>query len=218
MITNYQDYENKLWSIEKQMRTSTAILLPTPPKEELIPIDLNERKIKVPKSFIIVSQDHSAETLYFTFDRYFDGMDLSNTCCIIQFQNAKGEAYYYVVPYMDITTDNVNQKIIMPWVIQNAATQYAGIIKFAIKFFKLDATGHLIYELNTLIAEAIVEQGQTWDLDNISQDNFVFDKVFLEAIHDFQEIMEGKTIIEKNENGETIEHIYDMGLWWIDNF
>mgnify|MGYP003554660237 CR=1 FL=1 len=30
--------------------------------------------------------------------------------------------------------------------------------------------------------------------------------------------MEGKTIIEKNENGETIEHIYDMGLWWIDNF
>ena len=159
MITNYQDYENKLWSIDKQMRTSTAILLPTPPKEELIPIDLNERKIKVPKSFIIVSQDHSAETLYFTFDRYFDGMDLSNTCCIIQFQNAKGEAYYYVVPYMDITTDNVNQKIIMPWVIQNAVTQYAGTIKFAIKFFKLDATGHLIYELNTLIAEAIVEQG-----------------------------------------------------------
>jgi hypothetical protein len=141
------------------MRTSKAILLPTPPKEELIPIDLNERKIKVPKSFIIVSQDHSAETLYFTFDRYFDGMDLSNTCCIIQFQNAKGEAYYYVVPYMDITTDNVNQKIIMPWVIQNAATKYAGTVKFAIKFFKLNAAGHLIYELNTLVAEAIVEQG-----------------------------------------------------------
>jgi hypothetical protein len=179
MITNYQDYENKLWSIDKQMRTSKAILLPTPPKEELIPIDLNERKIKVPKSFIIVSQDHSAETLYFTFDRYFDGMDLSNTCCIIQFQNAKGEAYYYVVPYMDITTDNVNQKIIMPWVIQNAATKYAGTVKFAIKFFSLNAAGHLMYELNTLVAEAIVEQGQNWDLDNISQEEFVFDKAFI---------------------------------------
>ena len=45
MITNYQDYENKLWSIDKQMLTSTAILLPTPPKEELIPIDLNECNI-----------------------------------------------------------------------------------------------------------------------------------------------------------------------------
>ena len=202
MITNYQDYENKLWSIDKQMRTSTAILLPTPPKEELIPIDLNERKIKVPKSFIIVSQDHSAETLYFTFDRYFDGMDLSNTCCIIQFQNAKGEAYYYVVPYMDITTDNVNQKIIMPWVIQNAATQYAGTIKFAIKFFKLDATGHLIYELNTLVAEAIVEQGQNWDLDNISQEEFLFDKAFIQAIHDLEQAHQDGT----------------FDLEWIDNF
>ena len=202
MITNYQDYENKLWSIDKQMRTSTAILLPTPPKEELIPIDLNERKIKVPKSFIIVSQDHSAETLYFTFDRYFDGMDLSNTCCIIQFQNAKGEAYYYVVPYMDITTDNVNQKIIMPWVIQNAATQYAGTIKFAIKFFKLDATGHLIYELNTLVAEAIVEQGQNWDLDNISQEEFVFDSAFIQAIHDLE---------QADQDGA-------FALEWIDNF
>lgn len=202
MITNYQDYENKLWSIDKQMRTSKAILLPTPPKEELIPIDLNERKIKVPKSFIIVSQDHSAETLYFTFDRYFDGMDLSNTCCIIQFQNAKGEAYYYVVPYMDITTDNVNQKIIMPWVIQNAATKYAGTVKFAIKFFSLNAAGHLMYELNTLVAEAIVEQGQNWDLDNISQEEFVFDKAFIQAIHDLEQAHQKGTF--------TLE--------WIDNF
>ena len=202
MITNYQDYETKLWSIDKQMRTSKAILLPTPPKEELIPIDLNERKIKVPKSFIIVSQDHSAETLYFTFDRYFDGMDLSNTCCIIQFQNAKGEAYYYVVPYMDITTDNVNQKIIMPWVIQNAATKYAGTVKFAIKFFSLNAAGHLMYELNTLVAEAIVEQGQNWDLDNISQEEFVFDKAFIQAIHDLEQAHQKGTF--------TLE--------WIDNF
>ena len=202
MITNYQDYENKLWSIDKQMRTSKAILLPTPPKEELIPIDLNERKIKVPKSFIIVSQDHSAETLYFTFDRYFDGMDLSNACCIIQFQNAKGEAYYYVVPYMDITTDNVNQKIIMPWVIQNAATKYAGTVKFAIKFFSLNAAGHLMYELNTLVAEAIVEQGQNWDLDNISQEEFVFDKAFIQAIHDLEQAHQKGTF--------TLE--------WIDNF
>ena len=202
MITNYQDYENKLWSIDKQMRTSKAILLPTPPKEELIPIDLNERKIKVPKSFIIVSQDHSAETLYFTFDRYFDGMDLSNTCCIIQFQNAKGEAYYYVVPYMDITTDNVNQKIIMPWVIQNAATKYAGTVKFAIKFFSLNAAGHLMYELNTLVAEAIVEQGQNWDLDNISQEEFVFDKAFIQAIHDLEQALQKGT----------------FALEWIDNF
>ena len=202
MITNYQDYENKLWSIDKQMRTSKAILLPTPPKEELIPIDLNERKIKVPKSFIIVSQDHSAETLYFTFDRYFDGMDLSNTCCIIQFQNAKGEAYYYVVPSMDITTEKEKKKIIMPWVIQNAATKYAGTVKFAIKFFSLNASGHLIYELNTLVAEAIVEQGQNWDLDNISQEEFVFDKAFIQAIHDLE---------QAHQKGA-------FTLEWIDNF
>ena len=103
---------------------------------------------------------------------------------------------------LDITTDNVNQKIIMPWVIQNAATQYAGTIKFAIKFFKLDATGHLIYELNTLVAEAIVEQGQNWDLDNISQEEFVFDNAFIQAIHDLEQAHQDGT----------------FALEWIDNF
>ena len=90
----------------------------------------------------------------------------------------------------------------MPWVIQNAATKYAGTIKFAIKFFKLDATGHLIYELNTLVAEAIVEQGQNWDLDNISQEEFVFDNAFIQAIHDLEQAHQDGTF--------TLE--------WIDNF
>lgn len=207
MITDYQDYENRLWTINNTSHTSIATLLPVPPKEELISIDLNTRKINIPKSFVIVSQDHAAETLFFTFDRYFDGMDLANTCCIVQFQNAKGEEYYYTVPYFDIKTDSVNQKIIMPWVIQNAATKYAGTVKFAIKFFMLDAASTsqkatLLYELNTLPAEAIVEQGQNWDLDDISQDSLVFDKEFIQGIHDY--------ITAKN-NG-------DIVLKWIDNF
>ena len=134
-------------------------------------------------------------------------MDLANTCCIIQFQNAKGEEYYYAVPFFDIKTDSINQKIIMPWVIQNAVTKYAGTVKFAIKFFMLDATSTsqkatLLYELNTLPAEAIVEQGQTWDLDNVSQDSFIFDKEFIQGLHNY--------VTAKN-NG-------DIALKWIDNF
>lgn len=202
MITNYQDYENQLWNIEKQFATSKAILLPRPPAEEIIPIDLDTRTVKIPKKFVIVSQDHAAETLYFTFDRYYDNMDLANTTCIIQFKNAKNEEYFYPVPYFDLTTNELKGKIIMPWVIQNAATKYAGTVKFAFKFFKMDATGKLLYELNTLVAEAIVEQGQNWDLDEMTQEELVLDKAFIEAIHKVQQAHQDGTFV----------------LEWLDNF
>lgn len=202
MITNYQDYEKQLWNIEKQYATSKAILLPRPPEEEIISIDLDTRTTKVPKSFIIVSQDHVAETLYFTCDRYYDNMDLANTTCIIQIKNAKNEEYTYVVPYFDTTSNELKGQMIFPWVIQNAVTKYAGTVKFAFKFFKLDATGKLIYELNTLAAEAIVEQGQSWDLSEITQDEIILDNVLIEAINKIQQASQDGT----------------FALEWLDNF
>ena len=59
-----------------------------------------------------------------------------------------------------------------------------------------------LYELNTLVAEAIVEQGQNWDLDNISQEEFVFDNAFIQAIHDLEQAHQDGT----------------FALEWIDNF
>ena len=188
MITDYKDYQQKLWEIENEIRTSQAVLLPIPPKEEIIPIDLNTREIKVPKSFIIVTQDHAAETLYFTFDRFFENMDLNNTACVIQYKNGNNEDYYYPVPYYDITTDAIHQKIIIPWVIQNSVTAYAGTVKFSMKFFKCDASGNLLYELNTLPATAIVQEGQKGNLGDISKDNIELDNTFLLMIHEIQRL------------------------------
>jgi hypothetical protein len=55
-----------------------------------------------------VKQDHNAETIYFKADRYFDGVDLSTTTCVVQYLNAstdtKKNGYIYLVPYIDTTT------------------------------------------------------------------------------------------------------------------
>lgn len=202
MITDYKDYQQKLWEVEQEIRTSKATLLPVPPKEEIIPIDLNTREIKVPKSFIIVTQDHSAETLYFTFNRFFDNMDLNNTVCVIQYKNGNNEEYYYPVPYYDVDTDAINQKIIIPWVIQNSVTAYAGTVKFSMKFFKCDASGKLLYELNTLPANAIVQEGQKGTLGEVSRDTVDLDNSFLQIIHDIEQLHKNNV----------------LSLEWIDNF
>jgi len=62
MVTNSQEYANKLWEIQNNAPTSRAILLPS--NEEIYEIDLNKRSISVPK-FLSVAKDHQAETIYF---------------------------------------------------------------------------------------------------------------------------------------------------------
>jgi hypothetical protein len=75
-------------------------------------VDLNTRKISAPP-FLSVEADHSAEIIFFSIDRYYDSMDLSQLVGMIQFRDAKNREYYYVIPYYDTTS--VEQKIIFPW-------------------------------------------------------------------------------------------------------
>ena len=197
MITKPSDYEEKLWELQSNAPTQTAILLPK--DEKIFEIDLNTRKINVPK-FLSVEKDHQAETIYFKFNRYYDLMDLFNTGCVIEYTNALGNSYLYPVPYYDITTLADSGQIIIPWCIQGPATEKAGVVKFAIRFYKVNENHNLSYSLRTLVAESEVLKGQNAVAYNYSESNIILDNELLELIEDLQ---------QAKNNGL-------LALYWVD--
>ena len=197
MITRPSDYEEKLWELQSNAPTQTAILLPK--DEKIFEIDLNTRKINVPK-FLSVEKDHQAETIYFKFNRYYDLMDLFNTGCVIEYTNALGNSYLYPVPYYDITTLADSGQIIIPWCIQGPATEKAGVVKFAIRFYKVNENHNLSYSLRTLVAESEVLKGQNAAAYDYSESNIILDNELLELIEDLQ---------QAKNNGL-------LALYWVD--
>lgn len=198
MITNSHDYEEMLWEIQSNAPTRKALLLPK--DEKIYDIDLNTRKISVPK-FLSVAKDHYAETIYFKFDRYFDYTDLTTKSCIIRFTNANGDSYIYPVPYYDTQTLAYENKVLIPWCIQGAATEKAGIVKFAVCWFSTNEKKEISYSFNTLVAEGTILQGQ----NNINDSSLTSDQIILSP-----ELIQ---MIEK------LEDDYNKGaftLYWLD--
>lgn len=118
-------------------------------------INTNTRQIEIPTefSFLSVRYNHNAETIYFEIDRYFEGEDLSNHTCIVQFANkdsSKKQEGIYVVKEMDM--DSYEDKIVFKWEVENDATQIVGDITFSIRFYTVDSEGHFTYSFNTLPA------------------------------------------------------------------
>ena len=146
MITTANEYYSALAQIQDNNFPVYATLIPS--NERIYEIDLGSRKVSVPE-FISVETDHKSETIYFKVDRFFDYMDLSTAACVIEYINAKGESHYYPVPYYDVLTYFEEGKMIIPWVIDGAATIAAGSVKFSIRFYKIDGD-HFIYNLSTL--------------------------------------------------------------------
>ena len=169
MITNAQDYEEALWELQSTAPTRRAILLPK--DEKIYEINLNTRKISVPK-FLSVAKDHEAETIYFRFDRYYDYIDLTTKACVVQYTNANGESFIYPVPYYDTQTFADTNQVIIPWCIQGKATEKAGMVRFAVKWYAVNENKKICYSFNTLRAEAEVLAGQNpsqmdWSNDQI---------------------------------------------------
>ena len=80
MITTQEEYNRLLYKVQDENAPTTAVLIPS--TERIFNIDLNTRTIEAPE-FLSVEHDHSAETIYFVIDRYFDSWDLSNSTCVI---------------------------------------------------------------------------------------------------------------------------------------
>lgn len=193
MVTQAKDYEEMLWQIQSTAPTTKAILLPK--DEEIYEIDLNTRSISVPK-FLSVEKDHQAETIYFQFDRFYDHIDLTTKCCVIQYTNAAGNSYLYPVPFYDVETLGFSGKVIIPWCIQGAATEKAGIVKFAVTFYSIDLNHKINYCLNTLIATGEILNGQNVDdLSDYSEYQILADSSLLEMLQQLQQLVTSRELV-----------------------
>lgn len=134
MITSAQEYLSRLQDIRNANLHFQALNIPS--DEQVYAVDLNARTIDTP-IYLSTETDHYAETVFFSVDRYFENIDLAQSTCIIQYINANGEPYVYVVPVYDIETYAEYGKMLIPWCIQGHATAAPGVIKYAIRFYHL---------------------------------------------------------------------------------
>lgn len=158
MSKSEQEYYNLLYMIQDESYPEMVALNPD---SELLRINLDTRTIEAPE-YLSVSTDHRAETVFFVVDRYFDNVDLSTMCCVVQFVNALGESGIYVVPFYDTTKDDYT--MIIPWLIEGAVTAAPGTVYYSVQFFRVsDGSQKYTYNLNTLPAKSKVLEGNKFD-------------------------------------------------------
>ncbi len=165
MKTISTEYYHNLYKIQQDNNLpSLAILLPS--TENIYEINLNTRVVEAPE-YLGTKTDHVAEVIYFKCDRFFDYMDLAETNIVIQYENAAGEKGLYPVPFVDVATCSLENKMLIPWCVDGNVTAQAGEVKFSIRFYKIDVDGNYVtYMLTTLPAKSEVYDTQ----DVISED------------------------------------------------
>lgn len=158
MITASTEFYRNLYRIQQDHNPpSLAILLPS--TENIYEIDLNSRVCEAPE-FLSNYTDHAAEVIYFKCDRFFDYMDLSTCTIVVQYINAKGESRLYAVPFVDVATCSLENKMLIPWCVDGNVTAQAGEVTFSIRFYKIDIDGeYVIYNLSTLPVKTKVLEG-----------------------------------------------------------
>lgn len=166
MRVNSEEYYKLLAQIKDNNPPRIA---PLTDADVLMEIDLNTREINAPQ-YLSVQDDHLAEVVYFEIDRFYDSYDLLNSIGVIEYIDAKGDGHIYSIPYYDIFTKK--DKIVFPWCIQGYATNTAGIVEFAVKFYQLNENKELIYCLNTLPAKSRVLRGISRNTINDSEDYY----------------------------------------------
>lgn len=158
MTTTQEDYMRRLANIQNM--GGVSVLSINTKKEPRFVINADTRVITIPAAFkfLGVKGDHNAETIFFEIDRYFDGHDLSEETCIVQYKMVGttgielGEGFFPVTQ-IDITT--IPGKIIFGWTIRNTVTAEAATVSFSVRFYSIENVGNISafkYNFNTLEA------------------------------------------------------------------
>jgi hypothetical protein len=147
----------------------TLIVPPSqkPKDEPVFYVNLNTRKIEIPANFknLAVCGDHQAETIWFLFDRYFDGVDLASEQkhFAVQFENNQFSSMHVIQDRIYTFDGNgVNDKdldryekidknqILVGWILKSDITSVPGPLKFSLRIFSGDVeTQTYTYSLNT---------------------------------------------------------------------
>lgn len=140
-------------TLEEALETSRA-----EPVNDIFQINPENRTITVPESEKIfgVANDGNAERKHFKCPKIVgDNIDLSTMHLYINYQNANGQKYPYLVE--DVQTDS--DYITFTWLISPDVVAYKGQIKFIVCAKKADSSGNLVNEWNTTLAEGTVLEG-----------------------------------------------------------
>lgn len=151
-IIQEQEFLSNLYAIQSFNPPSYVLF---PDKKKTYDIDLTTRTINTPLH-LSVSKDHESETIYFRIDRFYDYMDLSNTTCVIQYITPDKKTHLYAVPFYDVITDKINNKMIFPWCVDGSVTKFTGTVEFSIRFYIAEQyeTIETVYDEQT---ESIIE-------------------------------------------------------------
>ena len=128
------------------------------PVNDIFQINPENRTITVPESEKIfgVANDGNAERKHFKCPKIVgDNIDLSTMHLYVNYQNANGDKYPYLVE--DVQTDG--DYITFSWLIGPDVVAHKGQLKFIVCAKKADSSGNLVNEWNTTLAEGTVLEG-----------------------------------------------------------
>lgn len=177
MIITAEEYFSKLHLTYNENAPQFARLLPS--ADNVYHINAKTREISAPES-LGIERDHRARTIYFAIDQRVDYMDLSQTCCVIQYRNnATKLSSTYIVPFYDIYTCAADGKMLIPWSLDATALSAAGTVDFAIHFYQIGDRIDIekgidekiiVYSLNTVPARSKVLPGLSIKKENQNTD------------------------------------------------
>lgn len=176
-ITSLDEYFSHMADFLEQNKYE-FMLVPT--DEEPCVINANTREIKVPAAFTKcagLENDHMAEMVTFVIDRYFDYIDFANMTIYVQWTATdENKALVEGASYVNIIDrETIPNKIRFGWPLVDEITQYPGVIKFSVRFFKKE-NNKIVYSFNTQDASLTIKKSLQPEVnaeaDAINADNF----------------------------------------------
>lgn len=121
-------------------------------------IDPINRKVIIPNDEIIfgVTRDLNCERKYFKVARYVgNNLDMSNAHIYVNYQNANGDLYSYVVDDIKLEENTVT----FSWVLSDKVVEYKGDVLFSVCAFWSNNDGIEINRWNTTFAKGTSLEG-----------------------------------------------------------
>ena len=126
-----------------------------PLDEPMVEINGNSREMSVPAQLTkcaSIENDHLAESIMFSIDRFHDSQDLMTAQTWIQWTAMNGEEKIEKTVAINDNMKDIDfkeNKIRFPWPLDSSVTQYPGIIEFSAVFFLKD-NDNVVYRYSTL--------------------------------------------------------------------
>lgn len=133
-----------------------------PLDEPMVEINGNSREMSVPVQLTkcaSIENDHLAESIMFSIDRFHDNQDLMAAQTWIQWTAMNGEEKIERTVSINNNMKDIDfkeNKIRFPWPLDSSVTQYPGVIEFSAVFF-LKNDDNVVYRYSTLPSKIKIE-------------------------------------------------------------